>query len=331
MFIVESPFQLISAIEANIFFGGKNLFIVKYNCEEKNDQQLKKIIQFFHLDNIIEINPIFNNFDANIQLLYILKKLKKTGQRFERIFIGEYRSFHMRKFFDYYADSKSYCLDDGNVVYETSKFILEKKDQYYNETIKGKIKKYIYEIEAIIFQLNSLPIKRDIRLFTCFDIVLKKNYIKHNFDGIKSRFTFHKKQIVYFYGTNLETLGIDLEEEMRYFRNIMHYYQKKQLSIIYFAHRKESKFKLDKLQKQFNIDVVYNEYPAEIQIMVDKNVPTHIASYGSTVLITLPKIYHIENVVSFFPNFASIKEEYRNEWSVMQSKYKKQMECINLI
>ncbi|BAK72691.1 hypothetical protein [Arcobacter sp. L] len=334
LYIVESPFQLLSAVEASKYFNNeKSLFVIKYNKKESNVIQLKKIKDLFKLNNVIEIKPLLSNFDSNLQLLLLLKKFDKEKKNFNRIFIGEYRSFHMRKFFDYFSKAESYCLDDGNITYQIFQLIKEKKDEYYfNNGIKGLIKEIVYKMQPILFGLNNLEIKRNIKLFTCFDIPKENKHIIHDFSNIKKEYKVsNSKNIVYFYGSYLEIIGISKEKQIEFLEQAMGVFKKLDLEIIYLPHRLESEDKLNLIKDKLNLKIVKNEFPAEIQLLVDGFIPECIASFGSSVLISLPKIFpEIKNVYSFFPTSSILPNRYLEEWEEMKKNYKKSVKVVEL-
>ncbi|MFW2552961.1 hypothetical protein [Aliarcobacter butzleri] len=334
LFIVESPFQLLSAIEAGKYFNNeKSLFVIKYNKKESNVIQLKKIKDLFNLKNVVEISPLFSNFDSNIQLFLLLKKFAKEKVVFNKIFIGEYRSFHMRKFFDYFSKAESYCLDDGNITYQIFQLIKEKKDEYYfSNGFKGLSKKIIYEMQSIVFGLNNLEIKRDIKLFTCFDIPRENKHIIHGFSNIKKEYEItESNNVVYFYGAYLEIIGIPKEKQIIFLEEVIDFFKKMNLEIVYLPHRLESEGKLNLIKNKLNLKIIKNEFPAEIQLLVDGFIPKYIASFASSVLVSLPKIFpEIKNVYSFFPSSSILPNRYLEEWEEMKKNYKKSVKVIEL-
>ncbi|WP_026803575.1 hypothetical protein [Aliarcobacter lanthieri] len=334
LFIVESPFQLLSAIEASKYFSNKeNLFVIKYNKKESNIRQLKKIKDLFRLGNVIEIKPLLSNFDSNIQLFILLKKFAKENIVFNKIFIGEYRSFHMRKFFDYFSKIESFCLDDGNITYQIFQLIKDKKDEYYfNNGRKGLIKKIVYKTQSILFGLNNLEIKRDIKLFTCFDISKENKHIVHNFSNIKKEYKVsNSENIVYFYGAYLEIVGISKEKQIIFLEEVIEFFKKMNLDMVYLPHRLESEEKLNLIKNKLNLEIIKNEFPAEIQLLVNGFIPMYIASFGSSILVTLPKIFpEIKNVYAFFPNSSFILDIYLYDWEEMKLNYKNIMKVIEL-
>jgi hypothetical protein len=336
LFIVESPFQFLSAIEANNYFKNVGVFIVKYNGELNNKLQIKKMIELFKVENIIEIETKFSNFDANIQLLWLLKKLIKNKKKFINIFIGEYRSFHMRKFFDYFPDANSYCLDDGNITIEINNYIKLKKDQYYFEGLKGNLKKIIYSIEILIMNLYSEPIKRDINLFTCFDVDLNhsKNSIKHYFEYIKlfnnKNNKNNKNNIVYFYGSNLELMGIKLSDEIKLLKKIKQFYSDKNIEIIYLPHRRESKNKINYIENILKLRTKCSTFPAEIEMVINLSKPKHISSLFSSVLMTLPLLNTFESTICFSFPLVHVKQKYYEELLSLKNEYQKYIKIIEL-
>lgn len=334
LFIVESPFQFISAIEANMYFNDeKSLFVIKYNKNKNNIKQLKKIKNLFNINNIIEIKSSFSNFDSNVKLFLLLKKFIKENVTFSKIFIGEYRSFHMRKFFDYFAESKSFCLDDGNITYQICNLVKDKKDEYYFDNgFKGFLKKTLYEFESILFGLNKLKIKREIKLFTCFDIPKIDGNIIHDFSNIKKEYNLSSsKNIVYFYGAYLEIAGISKEKQIEFLKQVVDFFKQINLEIIYLPHRLESEDKLNLIKDKLNLKIIKNELPAEIQLLVDGFIPQYIASFASSVLVSLPKFFpEIKNVYAFFPNSSLIPDMYLSDWEEMKLNYKNNMKVIDL-
>ena len=334
LFLVESPFQLISAIEADKYFKEENsLFIIKYNKKQSNISQLEKIKNLFNLDNVIEIKSLISNFDANIQLFFLLKRFIKEKKVFNKIFIGEYRSFHMRKFFDYFVQSESFCLDDGAITYQIYNYIKDRRDEYYFDNgFKGLLKKNLYTLQSIIFGLNGLEIKRDIKLFTCFDIPKEDKHIIHDFSNIKKEYEVSEsKDIVYFYGAYLEIVEISKEKQIEFLKQVIAFFKKLDLEIVYLPHRLEREDKLNLIEDTLDLKITKNEFPAEIQLLVDGFIPKYIASFGSSILVTLPKIFpEIKNVYAFFPDSSLIPDAYLSDWEEMKLNYKNSMKVIDL-
>lgn len=334
LFIIESPFQLLSAFEANYFFNEESLLVIKYNGNVNNDEQLRKLKnRMSNFKNLIEIRPIFCNFDSNIQLLKLLKKFINKEKRYSKIFIGDYRSFHMRKFFDSLQSNECYLLDDGNATLDIFRYVDLKKDKYYFSGIKGNIKKWVYRFELLLFKLNKYPICRKVSFFTCFDIASENNFklIKHNFEYIKTIEKAKKgKNMVYFYGSNLELLDINNELELEYLKYIVDYYQKRNIDMVYIPHRNESQAKISNIKNKLSINIKINEYPAEIQLALDEDIPNHISSFVSSVLLTLPSIYYFDSVVSFMFPLEFVKSKYRQEINTVKEEYKKHMQVVEL-
>ena len=335
LFIVESPFQLVSAIEANAYFEDNSTLIIKYNTEKENDAQLKRIInEFSNFQNIIEVVSTKSNNDANIKLFFLLKSLQRENKIYHRVFIGEYRSFHMRKFFDVLNPQECYLLDDGNITISMVKYISKQKDQYYFGGIRGKIKELLYGMEALYLGLTKYKIRRDISVFTCFNIVDNNGVkvIKHNFEYFKSSSDSNfVHDVVYFYGSNLKELGITYALEVHYLQYVIDYYNDINLELVYIPHRRDARDKLEMIKNRLNVKIKKNTYPAEIELILDKIQPRHICSFVSSVLITLPSIYDFESVISFFFPLDSISsEKYRTELIDIKEEYKKNIKIVEI-
>ena len=144
LYVVESPFQLLSALEArNHFKKSYSVLLLKYSgsSNQKNDFQLKKIIsKFNNFDEIIEIQPFSGSLlEANFRLLIMLKIFQIKKVRFVKVFIGEFRSWYHRAFLDVLSPKQNFLLDDGNITIELQKkYIPQKKHLLFNTFTEEK-------------------------------------------------------------------------------------------------------------------------------------------------------------------------------------------------
>lgn len=334
LYIVESPFQLISAIEANEYFKKESLLLIKYNGNKVNEKQFELLIKNTNFSEIIKIKSNLYNFGANLKLFYYLKRLFLDNIKFEKIFIGEYRSFHMRKFFDILKPKGCYVLDDGNVSIEIGINIDKMQDLYYFNGVKGYIKKTIYNLELLFFGLNSFSINRNINIYTCFSMELTNiKPIKHSFEYIKSiNKSKQSSNLVYFYGANLEEIGLSILKEINYLKQVIDYYItiNPAYKIIYIPHRKEKTKKLSRINNELKLEIKYNDYPAEVQSVYDNNIPAHIASFYSTVLITLPLINKYDSCTSFSFSTTEVFAKYKQEIQTTINEYENKMKVVHL-
>lgn len=336
LYIVESPFQLLSAIEAKHFFAtSKSILIIRYSSQATNTQ-LEEMKKLAHWDEIIEIRSLLNVNMSNIMLLGALKRLQGQSIFFDKIFIGEYRSRSMRLFFDILNPIECFLLDDGNITIEIqNKYLPFCLDyDYVSTTTKKMLKNIFYAVSRVYFHAPKNK-RCDIDLFTCFELSAfdnKQKVIKHNFEYNKTMAIGKKilADTIYFFGGNISEEGIiDIKAEITLLRNIKDYFHIQQKTVIYIPHRRESVKKLEQIKLFFD-DVLYFKYPAEMQFVLAREIPSGIASFCSTALFTVSRMYKFESVNAFMLPLDNIRQEYAQDIAAVYNEYAKTMEVISL-
>jgi hypothetical protein len=293
LFFIESPFQLLCAYEAIYQNDLKYVtMIIRLNNQEKNNQQLLNLLDYeiinkVYIVKIISFKHLFYNMPFLLKIMLFSKKINK-------IYIGDYRG-KLMTFVRFILKNKQITiLDDG----------------LYTLNLYSKMKSK----EILTFDL-----------FSVFDFNPLSN--QHNIE--KNKMLFFKKKLnmikqidcVYFFGAATSEAGY-LHEEIyvSYINKIKQYYEKQRISFLYIPHRRES---LEKFNHILDLNIYKFENPAEIQIKTDKEVPIRIASFYSTVLVTLKLLYNIEYIDSFTYNYNDILKDKQNEYKENELLLKK--------
>jgi len=340
IFVVESPFQLLSAIEANYHFKeDANILIIRYapeNLNPINNEQLRSLKNNIEWTEIVEVKDSKSYFKANIKLLNILKKLHDSLDVVDNVFIGEYRSWYMRQFFNVLNPNKCFLLDDGSATIAMQKKYIP-SGTYYNEKSMKSLVKNILNYSYLFFLTKQMPKKRiDINLFTCFELSPHnkvQHIVKHNFGYIKKRNTFKiiLEKTVYFFGSDLSEIGLmkelDLIEELQ---KVKLFFDAKNIEVVYIPHRRESEEKIEKIKNEFNFTIRYNQYPAEIEFTLIEEIPEYLASFYSTALYTVSSMIDFKEVMAFELPYEKISPKYREDTREVYKNYKKTMKVINL-
>ena len=314
IFLVESPFQLMCSIEANEYFNKyKSILVIKNVANERSNQLMEWIISNYYnkWDKVIVCN-LQNNTLRDYFFMNLIRKIKNRYS-VNYIFVGYPETRNFQWFCEQIDNKGCFVLDDGTkTIYLQNQFMyhkdyLQKSDIYImqNNSMYEKIKKLKNIVKLFsmkyLFNLNkSNPIKYN--LFTCFNLKINNEQliIKNDFSYIKSVFLDYKViyDEVYFFGSPLSEVEIiSLDLEIEFLKKVFNYYKDKNLKFIYIPHREDSLNKINKI-KQF-CNILYLDTIAEIALMTNKQLPAFIASFISTVLFTLPKIYNFKNVTSF--------------------------------
>jgi hypothetical protein len=328
----------LSAIEAYQFFSERGLLVIKYNNHAKNTYQINKVLEIVKSATslyVVKIEPQIGNFDANIKLLLLLKVLLSKNLLFKRVFIGDYRSPHMRKFFDLLSPQQCFLLDDGRATIDIFENYIKNNKDYKGVGVKSILKSLLYYLEFFFLRIHNVNIERRINLFTCFDLESDSQHIQiinHKFSSL-SKLTLHDnkyRNTVYFYGSSLNVIGINNNKEKGYLKHIIKYYQTKKISFIYVPQRYENVNKLKKYEQEFNIEILNPLFPAEVDYLLSKNKPKHIASYFSTVLFTLPKFGSFDSVISFFPPLNEVASNFQDDIALSKTKLVSKVTVVNL-
>lgn len=257
VFLVESPMQLINAIEAKHYFGIQDSsIIIRYDGIAANDD---------HIDYVLK--TIDNSFTRiiNIILLYGKKNLYKMliplfvsiKYKPDYLFIGNYYSGYAKITRLLYPNRKCIYLDDGA---QTTKL-------YYDN--------------------------KNINLFSYFSFTEKfpdRMYIHHSFSYLKQKLSEKhqtvSKGVIYFIGTAL--VENDLISESNYEKIVVslvdHY---SEYNIKYFPHRFEN---LEKLRAISQFEIVQANMPFELYLLQTKVLPEKIVSFYSAALYTVNSI-----------------------------------------
>jgi hypothetical protein len=304
LFIIESPFQLLGALEAIDFFKTYEYQLVIRLSEERNNRQLKKIIHDLDVD---QTHIKYINFDSKKNLKNFYRTIKFTlwlqakKHIFTKIYLGDYHSQFLTFIRTYtLPKEKIYYLDDGVASLNIQKSFIENK--YYH-------------------------------LFTMYDLkpLEKQQIIQHHFSylkGVLNRLDLESEDIVLLLGNKFYEEGLVSKSYFfQSLKQVLSYYVGK--NIRYVAHRDEDKKKLAYLHKHYGFDVIQNDYPIELYGFYERKIPSTIVSFLSTALLTMKIIYEDVTVTAYRIDYNELldrKEGFRNIYAV----YEKYLEVKEL-
>jgi len=296
-FIVESPLQLLSALEAIFLLKPYNyLLIVRYS-EQRNNRQLTKIIQdldvdtryikFVHFDSQINIKNSYKIF--KFMLWMVIKK-----REVKEIYLGDYNSKILTLLRKYvFNKNKIYYLDDGVATLNIQKNF--SKDNFYH-----------------LFTMYNLP-PLDKQKITQHHFLYLKNYFKMD--------TLEKETVVLLLGNKFyEEKLISKEYFFQSLEQLLSFYPDQKIR--YIAHRDEETEKLKYLEQYYGFDVVQYDYPIELYGLYEKKIPSEIVSFLSTALLTMKMIYVDVNVTAYRINLNELldrKEGFSNIYKVYEN------------
>lgn len=268
IFVISTPFQLISTLEAiyNLNLKGYKIYVL-YDYSKVNKLQLKKTVDILNIDNIeYFFDSNGNKYFYAYEKIRLIIKLLLQRNKINLIFLGNYTARLYRIIIKFFNHDQIYLLDDGVATLSIqNKFC---QNDFYN-------------------------------LYTMFDLPVYQGQeiVTHNFQGLKSFFSqknVEKTDAVLVLGGKLSEVNIISSE---YYTEILRKIKIKfsDKIIYYIPHRGEDYEKLSYIESNLGFIIKKIDYPVEL-IFLDGTLPTIIISFFSTALISLSEIYTDINI-----------------------------------
>jgi len=325
IFFVQSPLQLLSAIEAREFLSSKknDLLVIDYSKNKRNNEQINKLLEYYKWDKIQKFLIHISTKERIIQYLLFVYKILKQKDQVDSLFIGDYRSDCMWMTINNIKPKKVYLLDDGTANLGIEKIFLN-INEYNVKRIKNK--DFIFKL----FRLNNAN-RLVVDLFSMFEYptLTHINIIKNSFPYLQQNIKEldADNNTVYFIGTWITMPGFITEKYFfELFSKILNYYDGK--TVVFIPHRRES---TKAFSCEFpNVKIERFENIIELEFLLKKIRPNYIATFFSTALITLKNIYNVENVDSFLFDLNKLDKHYYDSTKKTYEYYTNKFNVIDL-
>ena len=305
LFIVRTPMQIVSALEAmHHFQTANNTLVILHNRNKSNPKQIQKVIEIFNLhvifDEIIEVPVLHQSkFFRSVELINTLKK-----RRYEKLFLGLYDSMG-KLFLANLLYSHAYLIDDGTAT------IVAHRNMYnrLNSRAIG-----LKELRALFFGLH-IHSESSLDFFTMFQLKAQANetIITHRFEYLKEFFSqqYHRDNTLYLLGQNITDVPIlSKESYLCYIQQIVERYAERE--IIYIPHRSETlHHELYELQNR-HFTIAESTMPIELYFLINRIYPTHIVSFFTSALYTLNILFDKSRLESFMIPHEDIQSRHDN-------------------
>lgn len=330
VFFVESPFQLISAIEAANHFGTRhNFLLINYSRFASNNRQIDALLSFFKWDRVIKFKYRFFRSFTEFLIIPYVARMKKT--KFRYVFIGEPRQRVLQTLLYNLAYEDAYLLDDGNITPLIQKIIEKERDLRKTVTKLDTVGNTIRELYYKLWRIDEYAYVPN--WFTCFNIPAlneEQQIVKNEFLFFKTLNNKERKNTdnlgsdVFFIGGRLAESGIISEEdEIEFVKQIADYYYKSNgVKMYYCVHRRESEEKLAKLATLNNVRLRRAEFPLEVDLLVKGERVNFVCTFFSSALHTLKLIINPNETVIFELPEASIIDFFKEKVNVNYAFYR---------
>jgi hypothetical protein len=298
---------------------------------------MKAMSNLIPWDDIIEVRSVFSTWLANLYLLLVLKWISIEGKSFSKVLIGEYRSWYHRVYLNSLSPDECYLLDDGNITIEIQRRWLPNGDYPYTTLgVRGMVKQLVQSGMLLILGLKGFEVRNDINLFTCFDLEAhcpEQIIVRHEFAYLKQNCSKRetRRDEVYFIGGKLsEASIISFDVEVELLGKIAKYYLNRGKRLIYVPHRQDSIQKIAHIREAMQIPIRQFRTPAEVEFAQMEALPYGIASFFSTALYTLSKIFDFGCVDAFRISPIYIEDKFRLGIETVYQEYKKHLNLVEL-
>ncbi len=343
IYLVESPFQLLSAIEAKECYKNfDSMIIIKNVADRKSNELMEKMLALSKWDKTIKIDYHAPTV-MDLQFLNQIKKLKKIEKDINAVFIGFPQTRAFQWFCEKLSVNNCFILDDGTHTIELQKKFFSQGNYLQGSDILSKAEKSFLKRGKNLLKLFTIRhffgLKESknfsYNLFTCYNLKAnpQQSVVLHNFEHIKSKISSCKRleDRVYFYGSPLSEIGIvKHDSEIKMLKKINNFFLKKDKNLFYIPHRGDSEEKIFSIQK-LGIEIKTIDIIAEVEPIISKTVPSEIASFYSTALFTLNKIYDYDFVTAFkIPQDEIMREDKKDGIKEIYKEYAKHMQIVDL-
>lgn len=326
LYVVESPFQLISAMEAKAAFpADKHILFVRYGYVQEvdrvNNEQVTRLLKMTTWDEIIVSPPRKYPIFTFAQIIYKIIKLLKRNIEFDNIFISIYGPTYQRYFPANLAAKTLFLIDDGyNSIEIQRDYLSINNPSNFHEPI----------LKRVVLRLLGLKymVSQSVNLFTCFNInpVGDQLVIQHSFEYLKNAFSHQQSKTVdkvYLLGGNfIESQYLSKESYLRLLGEIARYYYP--LKVIYLPHRREMLENLAEIGSIPGISIERFENPVEVEFLFRGSYPIYIALTVSTALFSMKKIFPETIIKVFKLNTNEVNPLYRERIKEIYSYYQAQ-------
>lgn len=305
LYLVESPFQLLSALEAIEYYKTNDYKLIIRLSNKENENQLLRIVNDLDLDKgritFISVYKYGLLLKKIIEVKFMIW-LYFNKNKYTVYFLGDYHSGYLTLLRRLCLKNKTIIyLDDGaSTIRANNSFTKEKFFDWFT-----------------IYDLKSLP---------------EQSIIQHNFSYLRKRVADNvvaKNDQVIILGDKFYEEGmLSRENSNRILEQLISALIGEK--VIYLAHRGASKEKLDYIRNKYNIDVVKHDFPIELYGLYMGELPKRVVSFFSTALFSLQKIYPEIEVKLYRIDttmFTSHRETYDEGYQV----YEGYMEIIDLV
>ncbi len=320
VFIIETPHQLLNAIEAthSLKLSDNYLIIITSDSYSKDTyspliqaeswKTVHYVSQEITCKNAIHRGLKYHKWQRVRGYLhqYELRAFRKRLDAIacslgnaQNICLGNYWIAYMRHFANVLQHQRLYLLDDGTQTLQINDRRARGSsfEQYTN------LQRLKLNLIKTLIGINDQQ-ATSVTFFTTYDLETKgeDQVIKHDYSYLRSLAgAVPSSEEVFFLGSELREEGITLECYLDYFKKVLRYFEGEK--IVYVMHQRESSEQIAYIKETLGVRVTHFGIPIEYQLTLRQTRPKILASFCSSAL---------ENCRVIFGDTLQIKSFYIN-------------------
>ena len=257
LYIVETPFQLLCAYEAIVYFRRPFKLCLRYSGVGRNDLQLQRLAD--ELDLRPDCSLLIRKHRWQDFLKSAPKYLLLAARSYENVFIGSYYSNVLQVLSRLFRKNQLVLLDDG--------------------------------VATFLVQDELQTKRRPTALYTIFDIPPfgGQNITKNKFSALRRRYSISKRDSIIFIGQEL--FSSESISQEAYIKFISELASSICSSLVYIAHRAEPLDVIERVEQIPNVTVVHPPMGIELFFLKEAWQPSTVISICSTAIFSLSALF----------------------------------------
>ena len=340
IFIVETPMELVSAIEARHYFPQEESILFIHSFYPKKvfmslidrDKWHGKII--FYRDKAVNWSDPRQTIMEKFRLRMTLEKIICEAGEANYLFINYFRA-HMRHVINHLKHQNLILIEGGTDALSTNalryipktEITEEKKISWFRF-----IKRYLWK-KYIELDTEEVP---SVTFFSAYDLDVRRGdrLIKNDYRHIKQWVgNLRKGNEIYFLGQPLSEDGyMECERFYAYLGEINKYIGKE--NIIFLPHPRQSERVVNELVKRYGFRIRRFNLPIEIELLLGKECPKMLIGFWSSALQNCYTLFGEELEIEAFyiePRDLLIKHQYvQDVYRYMQKETCRSFEVVRL-
>nr|WP_297456509.1 polysialyltransferase family glycosyltransferase [uncultured Halomonas sp.] len=318
LFVIESPLQAISAYEARqkLCVEDESVILIRLwgGRRKENDNQIKKVVDYFKWKNVIYFNTCAKNFFG--MHMKIIKNIASVSGKFKgkinSIYLGDFNSDWMHYLKCSVRPDDVFLLDDGtNTIFAYNDHI--SKNVYWPKKERSLARQWLHNFLYFPFY-NKKHAEKRITIFSSFDLCDSDPFvIKNTYEELKKKMNekFFMENEVYYFGAKYSESGImSRQDELSFIARVIDYYKNIGNKFIYIPHRDEEQDKLAAIEQLGDVLIKKLSMPAELYLMTNEEVPANIGGAYTSVLLNLKVMFSSFSLLSFRIPYSIVDEKH---------------------